>query len=57
VQQFTVAAKNPGVASDLTFVPTRAGWLAVAVLLDLYSRRVVDWAMSAGQSPTVAVEA
>lgn len=56
-QQFTVAAKNRVWAGDLTFVPTRAGWLAVAVLLDLYSRRVVGWAMSAGQSPTVVVEA
>ena len=56
-QQFTVAAKNRVWAGDLTFVPTRAGWLYVAVLLDLYSRRVVGWAMSAGQSPTVVIEA
>ena len=28
-------------AGDLTFVPTRTGWLTVAVLLGLYSRRVV----------------
>jgi transposase InsO family protein len=56
-QQFTVAEKNRVWAGDLTFVPTRAGWLAVAVLLDLYSRRVVGWAMSAGQSPTVVIEA
>jgi transposase InsO family protein len=34
-------------AGDLTAVPTRAGWLYVAVMLDLYSRRVVGWAMSA----------
>jgi transposase InsO family protein len=33
-------------AGDLTAVPTRAGWLYVAVMLDLYSRRVVGWAMS-----------
>ena len=32
---------------DLTAVPTRAGWLHLAVVLDLYSRRVVGWAMSA----------
>lgn len=30
---------------DFTHVPTRAGWLYVAVLLDLYSRRVIGWAM------------
>jgi len=32
-------------ASDLTYVPTRAGWLFLAVVLDLASRRVVGWAM------------
>jgi putative transposase len=31
---------------DITFVPTAAGWLYLAVLVDLYSRRVVGWAMS-----------
>jgi transposase InsO family protein len=56
-QQFTVAAKNRVWSADFTFVPTRAGWLYVAVVLDLYSRRVVGWAMSARQSPTVVIEA
>lgn len=32
-------------AGDITYVPTREGWLYVAVLLDLASRRVVGWAM------------
>lgn len=31
--------------SDLTYVPTREGWLYLAVVLDLASRRVVGWAM------------
>jgi putative transposase len=31
--------------SDITYVPTRAGWLFLAVVLDLASRRVVGWAM------------
>ena len=30
--------------TDFTFVPTREGWLFLAVVLDLYSRRVVGWA-------------
>ena len=33
--------------SDMTYVPTRAGWLFLAIVLDLASRRVVGWAMSA----------
>ena len=42
---FTVAAPNRVWAGDITAIPTRAGWLYLAVLLDLYSRRVVGWAV------------
>ncbi len=40
-QQFAVSAKNRGWVGDLTFVPTRTGWLTGAVWLDLYARRIV----------------
>ena len=43
---FTVPAPNRVWVGDVTFVPTREGWLYVAVLLDLYSRKVVGWAMA-----------
>jgi putative transposase len=43
---FTVEAPNWVWAGDITYVWTREGWLYLAVLLDLYSRRVVGWAMS-----------
>jgi putative transposase len=33
------------VVGHFTHVPTQAGWLYVAVLLDLYSRLVIGWAM------------
>jgi putative transposase len=33
-------------AADITYIPTRQGWVYLAVVLDLYSRRVVGWAMS-----------
>ena len=32
--------------SDTTFIPTREGWLYLAVVLDLFSRQVIGWAMS-----------
>ena len=32
-------------AADITYVPTRTGWLYLAVILDLYSRRVIGWSM------------
>lgn len=31
--------------SDITFIPTRAGWPYLAVIIDLYSRAVIGWAM------------
>jgi transposase InsO family protein len=38
-------AMNRVWVSDITYVPTREGWLYLAVVLDLASRRVVGWAM------------
>jgi putative transposase len=43
---FTVAVPNRVWAGDITYVWTLEGWLYLAVLLDLCSRRVVGWAMS-----------
>jgi transposase InsO family protein len=40
--------------SDITYVPTRAGWLYLATVLDLASRRVVGWAMRDRLAPTFA---
>ena len=44
-RQFTVPGPNRVWAGDLTALPTGQGWLYLAVLLDLWSRRVVGWAM------------
>jgi transposase InsO family protein len=40
-----VAAPNRIWVGDITYLPTRAGWLYLAVVLDLASRRVIGWAM------------
>lgn len=32
--------------ADITYIPTREGWLYLAVVLDVYTRRIVGWAMS-----------
>ena len=45
-RDFTADAENCKWAADITYVWTRCGWLYLAVVLDLYSRRVVGWAMS-----------
>ena len=44
-------------AADYTFLPTRQGWLYLAVVLDLYSRRVVGWAMRHTQEQRLVLDA
>jgi transposase InsO family protein len=51
-RRFTVAAPNRVWAADITGIPTHDGWLYLAVLLDLWSRRVVGWALR----PTVETD-
>ncbi len=45
-RDFTAAHPNTKWVSDTTYVWTKEGWLYVAVILDLFSRLVVGWAMS-----------
>lgn len=45
-RDFTARQPNQVLAGDMTYIPTTDGWLYLAVLLDLYSRRVVGWATS-----------
>jgi putative transposase len=44
-QVFQATAPNQVWTADITAIPTGEGWLYLAVLLDLYSRRVVGWAV------------
>lgn len=45
-QNFAVEQPDQAWVGDITYVPTREGWLYLAVLLDLFSRRVIGWGMS-----------
>ncbi len=45
-QDFSADAPNQKWVSDFTFIETGEGWLYLAVVLDLFSRRVIGWAMS-----------
>ncbi|EGV33433.1 Integrase catalytic region [Thiorhodococcus drewsii AZ1] len=45
-RQFEVRAPNRVWASDITYLWTNEGWLYLAVVIDLYARRVVGWALS-----------
>ncbi|HEX6809769.1 MAG TPA: DDE-type integrase/transposase/recombinase [Gemmatimonadaceae bacterium] len=44
-------------AADITYIPTREGWLYLAVILDLASRRVVGWALRTQLDQTLALTA
>jgi putative transposase len=48
---------NRAWASDFTFIATHEGWLYLAIVLDLASRRVVGWAMRATMDVTLATDA
>ena len=45
-RDFTSAHPNDLWLSDITYIPTREGWLYLAAVLDAYSRALVGWAMS-----------
>ena len=45
-QNFSTSAPDTLWASDITYILTQEGWLYLAVILDLYSRKVIGWAFS-----------
>jgi transposase InsO family protein len=43
--------------ADITYIPTQEGWLYLAVILDLFSRRIVGWAMDARMTKQLVSDA
>ena len=56
-QDFTVRFPNRLWASDLTYISTHQGWLFLAVVMDLFSRRIVGWSMSRWMSRHLVMDA
>ena len=56
-RKFTREVKNEVWVTDVTAICTAEGWLFLAVMLDLFSRRVVDWATSASNDRFLALDA
>ena len=56
-QDFAPAQANEHWASDITFISTRQGWLYLAVVMDLFSRRIVGWAMDRHSSRQLVMDA
>lgn len=56
-RQFTATAPNQKWVADFTYVWTHEGWLFVAAVLDLFSRRVVGWAMQPTMTAQLVTDA
>ena len=56
-RRFKPAAPDRAWVSDITYVRTRSGWLYLAVVLDLFSRRVVGWAMAPSMPASLVCDA
>lgn len=56
-QRFTATAPNQAWVGDITYIWTAEGWRYLAVLIDLYSRRVVGWALRKSLNRELAIAA
>ena len=56
-RNFTADRPNRRWAGDITYIPTRQGWLYLAVVIDLFSRRIVGWSMNRWMSRHLVVDA
>ena len=56
-REFTAEAPNQKWVTDITYIPTAEGWLYLAAVMDLYSRRIVGWSMACRLTSTLVKDA
>lgn len=56
-RDFDSDAPNKKWVTDITFIPTNEGWLYLAVVLDLFSRRIVGWSMGKRLKKSLVIDA
>lgn len=56
-RDFQATAPNQKWTADITYLPTREGWLYLAVVMDLFSRRIVGWSMAATLEARLVLDA
>ena len=56
-REFTATMPNRKWVTDITYIPTDEGWLYLAAVLDLFSRRVVGWAMDTSMTVELPLRA
>jgi transposase InsO family protein len=54
---FDVASANMSWAADITYIRTREGWLYLAVILDLFSRKIIGWSMKERMEKQLVIDA
>ena len=56
-RNFNPAAPNQAWVGDFTYIPTEEGWLFLAVVIDLFSRKVVGWSMRPDMQRNLVIDA
>lgn len=56
-RQFIVEKPNQAYVSDITYIWTQEGWLYLAVVVDLFSRKIIGWSMSSRMKAELACDA
>ena len=56
-RNFAPSAKNETWTADITYIPTDEGWLYLAVVEDLFTRKIVGWSMSGSMESRLVVDA
>ena len=56
-RDFAAAAPNAVWTSDITYIATDEGWLYLAVMLNLFSRQVVGWAIGPRMAKSLVIDA
>jgi putative transposase len=56
-RNFTASRPNQAWSGDITYIPTEEGWLFLAVVIDLFSRKVVGWSMRPDMHRSLVIDA
>lgn len=56
-RDFEATSPNQKWTADITYIPTREGWLYLAIVLDLFSRRIVGWSVSSSLETSLVSDA
>lgn len=56
-REFNPQIPNQRWVADITYVPTSEGWLYLSIIIDLYSHKVIGWAMSERMTDSIVTDA